>query len=442
MTSFDRLNSELHYLQAQRTLRHLLQQLDLTPRERSGLEAHIEGLEMMLDKLDRQIVQIAVFGMVGRGKSSLLNALLGEEMFVTGPTHGITQTVGKAQWRKVSLASFGNARLELIDTPGIDEVNGQERSELAAKVAQQADLILFVVAGDITKVEFEALSCLRQCAKPILLVFNKIDQYAPPDREAIYRKIVDDRVKELLTPAEIVLAASSPLVAQPIPQEDGSYEIEMVRGKPQIADLKLKILEVLDREGKSIVAINSLLYADVVHDRVIERKMTIRDNRANRLIWNGVMTQSIAIAVSPITVIDLITSAVVNISVILSLSKLYGITMTHQGALALLKQIAFSLGGISASDLLTNLGLGLLKGVAGPGGYIPIALSQATIGGMTAYSIGMITKEYLANGATWGARGPKAVVTRILNSLDQDSIMGRIREELKQKLDRSWKSSD
>lgn len=61
---------------------------------------------------------------------------------------------------------------------------------------------------------------------------------------------------------------------------------------------------------------------------------------------------------------------------------------------------------------------------------------------MTAYSIGMITKEYLANGATWGARGPKAVVTRILNSLDQDSIMGRIREELKQKLDRSWKSSD
>jgi small GTP-binding protein len=437
MTSFDQLNNELHYRQAQRTLRAIVAQLDLTPRERSGLEADIAGLEMVLDKLDRQILQIAVFGMVGRGKSSLLNALLGEEVFQTGPTHGITQTVDKATWgiSKVSLGS-----VELIDTPGIDEVGGAERAELALQTAEQADLILFVVAGDITRVEFEAIARLRRVAKPMVLVFNKVDQYSRTDREAIYRKIIDDRLKNLLSPDEVVLAASHPLVPKPILQEDGSYEIELVRDKPQITDLKLKILEILDREGKSILAINSLLYADRVHERIIARKMSIRDYRANRLIWNGVMTQAVAIAVSPITVIDLITTAVVNISVILALSKLYGITMTHQGALNLLKQIALAMGGISATDLLTNLGLGLLKGVAGPGAHMPIALSQATIGGMSTYGIGMITKEYLAHGASWGAKGPKAVISRILNSLDQASIMGKIREELQQKLDRPFSS--
>lgn len=403
-----------------------------------GLEAEIAGLEMMLDKLDRQVVQIAVFGMVGRGKSSLLNALVGREIFRTGATHGVTQSVDKVEWQvergvtTVAIKHDLGGRIELVDTPGLDEIDGREREELATRVAQQADLILFVVAGDITRVEFTALSHLRRCAKPMLLVFNKIDQYAPPDREVIYRKIADERVKELLTPGEIVLAASAPLVPKVIPQPDGSYEIEMVRGKPQVTDLKLKILEILDREGKSILALNSLLYADLVHDRIIERKMTIRNHRADRVIWNGVMTQAIVIAVSPITVIDLITTAVINIYLILSLAKLYGISMTHQGAFNLLKQIALAMGGVSLTDLLSNLSLGLLKGVGG----LPVALSQATIGGISTYNIGMITKEYLANGASWGVQGPKAVINRILNSLDHNSIMARIKEELRQKLDR------
>ncbi|MFN3359933.1 MAG: DUF697 domain-containing protein [Pseudanabaenaceae cyanobacterium] len=435
MTTFDALNQELHYRQAQRTLRHVLAQLDLTPRERSGLETEIAGLEMMLRKLDRQVVQIAAFGMVGRGKSSLLNALVGQEVFRTGAIHGVTQTIDRVPWQveRVTLKNEFSGQIELVDTPGIDEVNGQAREELAIQVAQQSDIVLFVVAGDITRVEFTALSQLRRCAKPLLLVFNKIDQYAPPDREEIYRKIADERVKELLTPAEIVLAASSPLVPKVIPQPDGSYEIEMVRGKPQVTDLKLKILEILDREGKSLLALNSLLYADVVHERIIARKMAIRNYRADRLIWNGVMTQAIAIAVSPITVIDLVTTAVINIYLILSLAKLYGIAMTHQGAFNLLKQIALAMGGVSVTELFTNFSLGLLKGVGG----VPVALSQAAIGGISTYNIGMITKEYLANGASWGAQGPKAVITRILNSLDQESIIARIKEELKSKIHRS-----
>ena len=96
--SFDDIQAELNYRQAQDVLRDLVTRIDLTPRERTGLEAEILGLESMLNKLDRQVVHIAVFGMVGRGKSSLLNALLGQEVFETGPIHGITQTVQTAQW--------------------------------------------------------------------------------------------------------------------------------------------------------------------------------------------------------------------------------------------------------------------------------------------------------------------------------------------------------
>jgi hypothetical protein len=42
----------------------------------------------------------------------------------------------------------------------------------------------------------------------------------------------------------------------------------------------------------------------------------------------------------------------------------------------------------------------------------------------------------LANGASWGPDGPKAVVSRILSSLDETSILNRIKGELGAKLDK------
>lgn len=462
---FDDIQADLNYRQAQMALRDMVGQLDLTPQEQRGLEAEIMGLESMLYKLDHQVVHIAAFGMVGRGKSSLLNALMGEPIFETGPLHGVTQVRQTAQWTltqeaipgsdrsltRAVAASTGHSRIELIDTPGIDEVNGEAREALARQIAQQADLILFIVAGDMTKVEFQALSELRRASKPILLVFNKVDQYPDADRLSIYRKIRDDRVKELLSPDEIVMAAASPLVAKAVRRPDGRVAAQLSAGQPQVDTLKLKILEILHREGKSLVALNSMLFADDINERLVERKMELRDQSANRIIWNGVMTKALATALNPITVLDIVSSAAIDVAVILSLSRLYGIPMTQTGAVNLLKRIALSMGGITASELLANLGLSSLKGLLGvtvpaTGGvslapYLSVALTQAGVAGVSSYGIGQVTKAYLANGASWGPDGPKAVVTRILASLDEDSIIGRIKDELRAKVDWTRRSS-
>lgn len=465
VAEFGEIQAELHYRQAQDVLHELVERLDLSARERSGLEAELHSLEKMLDKLDRQVIHIAVFGMVGRGKSSLLNALLGQEIFETGPIHGVTQTVQSAEWSvtreavagsandlwRVSLPGAGNSCIELIDTPGIDEIDGESREALARQLAKQADLILFVVAGDITKVEFEALSELRQASKPILLVFNKIDQYPQADRQAIYEKIRDERVRALLSPDEIVMAAASPLIAQAVRRPDGQLVAQLNRGSAQVEDLKLKILEILHREGKSLVALNTMLYADDINEQVVQRKMAIRERSADQIIWNTVMTKAVAIALNPVTVLDLFSSAVIDAAMILTLSRLYGITMTQQGAIQLLQKILVSMGGVTATELLGILGLGSLKGFLGltapaTGGvsllpYMSIALTQAGIGGVASYSIGQVSKTYLANGATWGPNGPKAVVDQILASLDETSILNRIKDELKAKLEaQRWSS--
>ncbi|MBD2091357.1 DUF697 domain-containing protein [Microcoleus sp. FACHB-1515] len=459
---FEDIQADLNYKQAQTALREMVDRLDLSPPEREGLEAELHSLDFMLDKLDRQVVQIAVFGMVGRGKSSLLNALLGQPIFETGAIHGVTINVQSANWEmthesiagssrkltRVSLQGSGNSQIELIDTPGIDEVDGESREIMARSLAKQADLILFVVAGDMTKVEFEALSELRKASKPMLLVFNKIDQYPQADREAIYQKIRDDRVKELLSPDEIVMAAASPLVARAVRKADGTMTAQLTPALPQVEDLKLKILEILHREGKSLVALNTMLYADDVNEQIVQRKMEIRDRAANKLIGNAAITKAVTVALNPLTVIDVFSGAVIDIALILTLSKLYGISMTQQGAIELLKNIAFGMGGVTASELVAVFSLGSLKsllGAAAPatGGvslapYLSVALAQAGVAGVTSTAIGQVTKAYLANGATWGPDGPKAVVSQILATLDKDSILSRIKDELRAKLSQRW----
>ncbi|OLP19147.1 GTP-binding protein [Leptolyngbya sp. 'hensonii'] len=458
---FEQIQADLNYKQAKYALRELVSHLDLTLQERVGLEPEIQGLETMLDKLESEIVHIAVFGMVGRGKSSLLNALLGEQVFEVGPTHGVTRQIHSAHWivqeglpqtpavgsdvLRVVLHGLHDSRIELIDTPGIDEVDGEKRELLARQVAQQSDLILFVIAGDLTRVEYEALSTLREASKPILLVLNKVDQYPEADRLAIYQKIRDERVRELLSPDEIVMVAASPLVAQAIRHPDGRVSAHLRRGQPQVDDLKLKILEVLDREGKSLVALNTMLFASDVNEQLVQRKLVIREDRANQAIWNATITKAVAIALNPFTVVDLLGAAVIDIALILTLSRLYGIAMTQQGAVGLLQKIVLSTGGVGATEFLTTLGLSSLKGLLGVsapmtggvslGAYVSVALAQAGVAGVSSYAIGQVTKIYLANGASWGNDAPKTVVSKILASLDEASILARIKEELRAKLD-------
>ena len=451
--SFEDIQAELNYKQAQTALRNLVANLDLSPQEKEGLETEIADLEMMLLKLDRMVVQIAAFGMVGRGKSSLLNALVGQAVFETGPLHGVTRDAQRARWSiteeaigeteralRVTLKAIGQSQVELIDTPGLDEVDGETRAALAEQVAKQADLLLFVIAGDMTKVEHEALSQLRKAGKPILLVFNKVDQYPEADRMAIYQKIRDERVRSLLSPDEIVMAAASPLVKTVIRRPDGTKDLQLRTGTAQVEELKLKILEILHREGKALVALNTMLYADNVNEQLVQRKLAIRDQSANQLIWKAAIAKAAAIALNPITVVDILSSTAIDILLILGLSKLYGITMTSVGAVKLLQKIALGMGGISASELVANFGLSSLKtllGISLPatggatfGPYLSVALTQGGVAGVSSYGIGQVTKAYLANGATWGPDGPKAVISKILATLDESSILSRLKDEL------------
>ena len=454
IAGFNTIQSEQNYQQARETLRRMLVNLDLSQRERFGLESEIAELSEMLIKLDRAVFQVAVFGMVGRGKSSLLNALIGQEIFQAGVLHGVTQERQQVVWEidnwqdafdldKDTPDTLHEA-IEFIDTPGIDEVDGEERQLLAGEIARQADLILFVIAGDITELELKTLSQLRSAGKPMLLVFNKVDLYPDRDKLTIHAKIRDERVREILSPDEIILVAAAPLAVRASQREDGSMGVSYHPSNPQVAALKARIVEILQREGKSLAALNAMLAADRIQTQTLDRKMDSRNDAANDLIWQFVMAKAIAIALNPMTAADIIGGAAIDIGMVIRLSKLYGIPMTRSGATKLFQSILMGMGGITVSASLANLGLSGIKGflalvAPATGGisiapYTAVALTQASIAGVATYTIGQVTKTYLVNGASWGEDSPKSVIAQILVTIDKHSIVARIEQELGNRL--------
>ena len=183
------------------------------PELQAAVGKDLQSLKAALEKLEQKVIKIAAFGLVSRGKSAVLNALIGEKLLDTGPLHGVTQWPKSIRWQPPS----GKIQVEFIDTPGLDEISGQVRETMARDIAQQSDLLLFVVAGDITRTEYQALCELRQSQKPLLLVFNKIDLYPDVELQEICQKLQqlgteshDSTLKQLLSPEEIAMVAAEP----------------------------------------------------------------------------------------------------------------------------------------------------------------------------------------------------------------------------------------
>ena len=73
--------------------------LKLTPEEEAVAgRASCAQLRDLGQKLDETTIEIAAFGMVSRGKSSVLNALLGQDVFKVGATHGTTVARAAQRW--------------------------------------------------------------------------------------------------------------------------------------------------------------------------------------------------------------------------------------------------------------------------------------------------------------------------------------------------------
>ena len=438
-------------LRARESLEETLSGMKLTPEEARVLAPEIEQLRELTRKLDETTVEIAAFGMVSRGKSSVLNALMGQEAFQAGSTHGTTVERASQRWEVSRPIGPGweDARLVLVDTPGIDEVGGEAREDLAREVARHADLILFVISSDMQRREFEALSQLREAQKPILLVFNQVDRYPDADRDLIYSKIASERVRHLIRPEDVVMTAARPDPFRvKLQRPDGTTTLSWERPAPIIEPLKLRILEVLEQEGKALVALNTLLFAGDIHEEIVAHKVRIRDDAANRLIWNFALAKGATVALNPIPIADMAGGLAVDVGMIVALSRLYGIPFTKRTAVILVKDMVKAMGALGAVEVAgrlmvvgakallagTTIATGGLAAPLAAVGYGAVSVSFGVTASWASYVLGRAAKVYLQQGCQWGNLGIKTVIQQILLQAKADSVVERLRDDLRRKV--------
>jgi uncharacterized protein len=418
-----------------------------SPELQAAVRGELQAIKAALEKLDQKAICIAAFGLVSRGKSAAINALLGQKLLPTGPLHGVTRYPKSVRWTP----SGGKLQVELIDTPGLDEIEGAARAEMAREVASQSDLILFVVAGDITRTEYEALCELRASSKPIILVFNKIDLYPDRDREAIYQQLRQlgagtrgtASPYDLLSSEEIVRVAAEPSPVQVrVEWPDGSTHYEWETPPPQVDELRQKILEILNREGRSLLALNALFQAKEASENLARKTLALRAGEAEELIWNYAKYKALAVALNPIAVLDVLGGMMADLALIRALARLYGLPMTSFAAGNLWRKILASSGGVLLGEIGSSLIVGFGKSAVAAQSlwespaaittYATVATTQGAIAGYGAYIVGQAAQEYLKQGCSWGHLGPSTVIQDILARVSPNTILYRLRDELGQ----------
>lgn len=422
---------------AKQSLTQLLEDSRVPDSVRKVLQDEYKQLKVMLNKLEKGHLHIAVFGRVSVGKSSVLNALLGKKTFSVSILHGETKTEGIAEWEKVDAGG-----IYLIDTPGINEIDGEKREQLAHEVANRADLLLFVVDSDLTDVELKALQTVAETKRPIILVVNKADQYNQEEVLQL-RSIIRKRVSGIIAPENIIFTAASPSQQTVIHIDDNGNETESIRQRPvDIFNLKTRLWDIIESEGKTLSALNASLFAGNLSEQLGERLLITRKQLGEETIHMYCIGKGIAVALNPIPVADLLAAAAIDISMVTHLSRVYGLPMSKSEAGDLIKTIAAQMLVLYATFWAINLASSALK--IGTAGFSTIVtgLAQGAVAWYSTLVVGRVAEDYLAKGKSWGETGPKLTVQNILESLDRDSVMSEAKEEIMEYLKSSKKAKE
>jgi len=418
-----------HLNLARESLRDLVQDQRIPPEVRASLVEDYHQVEAMLEKLEQGYIHIAVFGRVSVGKSALLNALLGEDCFSISPLHGETKASAMGQWEE-----YRTSGVYLIDTPGLNEVWGDERERLAHEVAARSDLVLFVVDGDLTETEIRALRILLGDQHPIVLVFNKIDRYTKDEREQILASL-RLHTRGYINAENIVCVSARPAKYPVIlVGADGQETETLRRSEPDMVALKQRLWALLEAEGETLAALNASLFARNLSDKVGKRILEVKRALGAWLIRVYCITKGISVALNPIPVVDLLAAATVDASMVVHLSKFYGLALSKAEAGTLVKTIATQMALLMGTVWGINFLSSALKLGTGGLSTLVTGTAQGAVAYYATHVVGQAAEVYLAHGKSWGEAGPKLVIRDILDSVDRDSILAQAKSDIANRL--------
>jgi GTP-binding protein Era len=179
---------------------------------------------------------VAIVGRPNVGKSTLLNALVGQKISITSNKAQTTRH------RITGVRSVGDAQFVFVDTPGFQTRHGnalnRTLNRTVRSVLSDVDVVLFVVeAGKFTPADAKVLELLPE-DKPVLLVANKLDEVKR--RDDVLPWLASMREKRdftefvpLSATRESDMARLLAVVAPHLPQQPWFYDADMLTDRSE-----------------------------------------------------------------------------------------------------------------------------------------------------------------------------------------------------------------
>ncbi|MCL4248903.1 MAG: dynamin family protein [Anaerolineae bacterium] len=182
-----------------------------------------QRLREMAEDLRDQFFLVAIIGEFNSGKSSLINALLGENLLPVGvtPTTEAIEVIRygeiadrRPQMRDESTRVWthpntGAPGVALVDTPGTGSVF-QKHEKTAKDFLHRSDLIIFVISAKRALAETERLylELAKDYGKKIVLVVNQVDLLHAHERNEV-RRFIERQLQELLDIKPLIFMVSA-----------------------------------------------------------------------------------------------------------------------------------------------------------------------------------------------------------------------------------------
>ena len=378
-------------------------------------------------------LRVVVYGIINAGKSSLINALSGRPERPAGPIGGTTVDVVGVQWIEgLGTGDSGHLTIQLVDTPGLEEVGDTGHARLATTAARSADLVLFVMAEDLTSTARRALLELVEVGKPIVVALNKVDLLEPEERDQILAAIRSS-LAEVIPADHVVPVAAAPIVRRLIFLPQGGTKVETIRGEPEVEPLESRLLEVLAESAGDLKALAEASNQVETHLSARQGARTSLRERAERVADETSAALAMALAINPIPLLDFLTGPGGLAILVKRVSEVYGEKISGDVARGLAAELIRGGRVVLWGSLAATVGGGAMKLLPGFG-HLAGALTQGASAGYFGHVVGRALVDYLENGHDWGDGGLVAALDRIAASTDRKAVTRGLVDRIKARL--------
>ena len=314
------------------TTESLIEQLE-TIAEPTALLAELKSQLSHVD-LHRQEARLVVTGAPGVGKSTLVPLL-------------------QKQWGQTLDYSCA--------VTAVDSLSPSAASTMPASILT-ADLVFFVIQGDLTDSEYQSLQAFQDQKKRVLVVFNKQDQYLPAQRLILLQKL-QQRLRPWLSEQDIVAIAAHPQAIKVRRyDEDGSCREDLERPQHDLDSLVKRLNQVMTAEKEQLILFQTYQQTLALQTQVQAQLNTVRRHLAKPIIERYQWITGATAFANPVPTLDMLAAAAISAKMVMELGSLYRLKFSLAQAQAVAGTLATAMLKLGLVEVSTQALSSVLKG--------------------------------------------------------------------------------